>query len=143
MDADFRGTGMTIGNHPVAYHRAELKKLGATRVIDMATLTGAVSIALCRAYPQLEMIVVDQPPVVAKTAVHIEAAALGVLAHARDVPLEAVARLGAHAERAASKMVDAVLASVIERDPPSPPTREHGGDRAGPVAGPVACERAS
>src|SRR5262249_34872408 len=27
MDADFRGTGMTIGKHPVAYHRAELNKL--------------------------------------------------------------------------------------------------------------------
>jgi error-prone DNA polymerase len=34
MDADFRGTGLTIGRHPVAYHRAELNKLGACRAID-------------------------------------------------------------------------------------------------------------
>jgi DNA polymerase III alpha subunit len=35
MAADFRGTGLTIGRHPVAYHRAELDKLGACRAIDM------------------------------------------------------------------------------------------------------------
>jgi error-prone DNA polymerase len=35
MDADFRGTGLTIGHHPVAYHRTELKKLGACRAIDV------------------------------------------------------------------------------------------------------------
>ncbi|MGH9931304.1 MAG: DNA polymerase III subunit alpha [Pyrinomonadaceae bacterium] len=35
MDADFRGTGLTIGRHPVAYHRAELNKLGACRASDM------------------------------------------------------------------------------------------------------------
>ncbi len=35
MDADFRGMGLTIGRHPVAYHRAELNKLGACRAIDM------------------------------------------------------------------------------------------------------------
>jgi error-prone DNA polymerase len=35
MTADFRGTGLTIGRHPVAYHRAELNKLGACRAIDM------------------------------------------------------------------------------------------------------------
>ena len=35
MDADFRGTGLTIGRHPVAYHRAELNQLGACRAIDM------------------------------------------------------------------------------------------------------------
>ena len=38
MDADFRGTGLTIGRHPVAYHRAELNKLGACRAIDMQQL---------------------------------------------------------------------------------------------------------
>jgi error-prone DNA polymerase len=38
MDADFRGTGLTIGHHPVAYHRAELKKLGACRAIDIQHL---------------------------------------------------------------------------------------------------------
>ena len=35
MDADFRGTGLTIGRHPVAYHRSELNKLGASRAIDI------------------------------------------------------------------------------------------------------------
>jgi error-prone DNA polymerase len=47
MDADFRGTGLTIGRHPVAYHRAELNKLGACRAIDMQQLRdgSAVSVA--------------------------------------------------------------------------------------------------
>ena len=35
MDADFRGTGLTIGRHPVAHHRAELDKLGVARAIDI------------------------------------------------------------------------------------------------------------
>jgi len=38
MDADFRGTGLTIGKHPVAYHRAELNKLDALRAIDIRKL---------------------------------------------------------------------------------------------------------
>ncbi|PWT93370.1 MAG: error-prone DNA polymerase, partial [Blastocatellia bacterium] len=38
VDADFRGTGLTIGKHPVAYHRAELNKLGALRAIDVARM---------------------------------------------------------------------------------------------------------
>jgi error-prone DNA polymerase len=38
LNADFRGTGLTIGKHPVAYHRAELNKLGALRALDIATL---------------------------------------------------------------------------------------------------------
>ena len=38
MDADFRGTGLTIGKHPVAYHRAELNKLDALRAIDIREL---------------------------------------------------------------------------------------------------------
>ncbi|HVQ37759.1 MAG TPA: OB-fold nucleic acid binding domain-containing protein, partial [Pyrinomonadaceae bacterium] len=39
MDADFRGTGLTIGRHPVAYHRAELIKLGACRAIEMQQMS--------------------------------------------------------------------------------------------------------
>jgi DNA polymerase III alpha subunit len=35
MDADFRGTGLTIGRHPVAYHRPQLNQLGASRAIDI------------------------------------------------------------------------------------------------------------
>jgi error-prone DNA polymerase len=36
MDADFRGTGLTIGRHPVAYHRPELNQWGVCRAVDMA-----------------------------------------------------------------------------------------------------------
>jgi error-prone DNA polymerase len=35
LDADFRGTGLTIGRHPVAHYRSELNKLGASRAIDI------------------------------------------------------------------------------------------------------------
>ena len=35
VDADFRGTGLTIGKHPVAYHREKLKRLKALRAIDI------------------------------------------------------------------------------------------------------------
>jgi error-prone DNA polymerase len=38
VDADFRGTGLTIGKHPVAYHRGELKKLKALRAADIRKL---------------------------------------------------------------------------------------------------------
>ncbi|HEY6244043.1 MAG TPA: error-prone DNA polymerase [Pyrinomonadaceae bacterium] len=38
MNADFRGTGLTIGKHPVAYHRMELNKLGALRAIDIGKI---------------------------------------------------------------------------------------------------------
>jgi hypothetical protein len=49
---------------------------GASRIMDVGGGSGAVSIALCRAFPALEAIVVDQPPVAARAAVHIEAAGL-------------------------------------------------------------------
>jgi error-prone DNA polymerase len=38
MNADFRGTGLTIGKHPVEYHRTELNKLGALRAMDIGNL---------------------------------------------------------------------------------------------------------
>ncbi|MFN2530039.1 MAG: DNA polymerase III subunit alpha [Pyrinomonadaceae bacterium] len=38
VDADFRGTGMSIGKHPVAYHRSELNRLGALRATDVSNL---------------------------------------------------------------------------------------------------------
>jgi len=51
---------------------------GATRrFMDVGGGSGAVSIALCRAHPHLQAVVVDQPPVVAKAADHIAAAGLG------------------------------------------------------------------
>jgi len=44
LNADFRGTGLTIGKHPVAYHRAELNKLGALRALDIATLRNGTAV---------------------------------------------------------------------------------------------------
>lgn len=38
VEADFRGTGLTIGKHPVAYHRGELNRLKALRAIDIRKL---------------------------------------------------------------------------------------------------------
>ena len=38
VDADFRGTGVKIGKHPVAQHRDELNKLNALRAIDIRKL---------------------------------------------------------------------------------------------------------
>jgi error-prone DNA polymerase len=35
LDADFRGTGVTIGRHPVAHHRHELQKLGVLSASDI------------------------------------------------------------------------------------------------------------
>ncbi|MDQ2976416.1 MAG: error-prone DNA polymerase [Acidobacteriota bacterium] len=46
MDADFRGTGLTIGRHPVAYHRSELNKLGACRAIDMQQMRNGSRISV-------------------------------------------------------------------------------------------------
>lgn len=48
----------------------------ATRLMDIGGGSGAVSIALCRAYPGLEAIVVDQAPVVARAALHVDRAGL-------------------------------------------------------------------
>ena len=36
--ADYGGTGMTIGRHPMAYRRAEMDALGVTRAIDLAAI---------------------------------------------------------------------------------------------------------
>ena len=35
MVADFRGTGVTVGRHPMTYHRTRLKKLGALTAIEL------------------------------------------------------------------------------------------------------------
>ena len=50
---------------------------GVRRVMDVGGGSGAVSIALCKAFPELEAVVVDQPPVAAKAAEHIAEARLG------------------------------------------------------------------
>ena len=36
--ADYRGTGMTIGRHPMAYRRAEMNARGVTRALDLAAV---------------------------------------------------------------------------------------------------------
>jgi error-prone DNA polymerase len=35
MVADFRGTGVTVGHHPMTYHRTRLKKLGALTAVEL------------------------------------------------------------------------------------------------------------
>ena len=44
LDADFRGTGLTIGRHPVAHHRGELIKLGVARAIDVGELRNGTTV---------------------------------------------------------------------------------------------------
>jgi error-prone DNA polymerase len=44
LSADLRGTGMTIGRHPVAMYRNELEKLGAWRAIDIQQLPDGSSV---------------------------------------------------------------------------------------------------
>src|SRR4029077_11358481 len=34
--ADFRGTGMTVGPHPMAYHRARMDAIGVRKASDLA-----------------------------------------------------------------------------------------------------------
>jgi SAM-dependent methyltransferase len=48
-----------------------------TRLMDVGGGSGAISISLCRAYPGLQAVVVDQAPVAARADVHIERAGLG------------------------------------------------------------------
>ena len=36
--ADFRGTGMTVGPHPMSYHRARMERMGVRRAIDLSQL---------------------------------------------------------------------------------------------------------
>jgi error-prone DNA polymerase len=38
--ADFRGTGMTVGPHPMAYHRARLQKMGVRAAVELANIPG-------------------------------------------------------------------------------------------------------
>ncbi len=44
LDADFRGTGLTIGRHPVAQYRAELNKLGILHARDLQTLRNGLRV---------------------------------------------------------------------------------------------------
>ena len=38
LHADYHGTGVTVGQHPMAYRRAEMNALGVTRAIDLARI---------------------------------------------------------------------------------------------------------
>jgi error-prone DNA polymerase len=38
LDADYRGTGVTIGRHPMAYQREELRARGVSRACDLARM---------------------------------------------------------------------------------------------------------
>lgn len=42
VNADFRGTGLTIGRHPMAYRREELNTLGVKRAIDLREIRNGV-----------------------------------------------------------------------------------------------------
>jgi error-prone DNA polymerase len=46
IDADFRGTGLTIGKHPVAYHRSELNRLGVLPAIDVSKMSDGSSVRI-------------------------------------------------------------------------------------------------
>ncbi|HKT47128.1 MAG TPA: error-prone DNA polymerase, partial [Candidatus Acidoferrales bacterium] len=47
--ADFQGTGLTIGPHPMAFHRAELTKLGALTAAQLQTLRDGVHVRVAGA----------------------------------------------------------------------------------------------
>src|SRR5581483_9039876 len=42
--ADFRGTGMTIGPHPMSYHRERMEKLGVYRAIELASVPTVIRV---------------------------------------------------------------------------------------------------
>jgi error-prone DNA polymerase len=44
--ADFRGTGMTVGPHPMAYHRAELRKMGIRSAAELAHLPDGMQVRI-------------------------------------------------------------------------------------------------
>jgi len=42
--ADFRGTGMTVGPHPMAYHRGEMKRRGICSAIELRNLPDGANV---------------------------------------------------------------------------------------------------
>jgi error-prone DNA polymerase len=58
--ADFHGTGMTVGPHPMAYRRAEMKKLGIRAAIELATTPDGTRVRVAGA------VIVRQRPGTAK-----------------------------------------------------------------------------
>jgi error-prone DNA polymerase len=47
--ADFRGTGMTVGPHPLAYHRAELRRQGIRSAVELARLPDGMHVRVAGA----------------------------------------------------------------------------------------------
>jgi error-prone DNA polymerase len=47
--ADFRGTGMTVGPHPMAYHRAEMKQQGIRSAADLRALRDGTNVRIAGA----------------------------------------------------------------------------------------------
>jgi error-prone DNA polymerase len=47
--ADFRGTGMTVGPHPMAYHRAQMKRQGVRSASDLHTLRDGMNVRIAGA----------------------------------------------------------------------------------------------
>jgi len=44
--ADFRGTGMTVGPHPMAYHRAHMQELGVRRAVELKQIPGGKKVRI-------------------------------------------------------------------------------------------------
>ena len=44
--ADYRGTGMTVGPHPMSYHRAELRKMGIRCAVELAGLPDGMHVLI-------------------------------------------------------------------------------------------------
>jgi error-prone DNA polymerase len=49
LTADFKSTGLTVGPHPMAYHRTELKKIGVVPAIDLKTMQDGVYVRIAGA----------------------------------------------------------------------------------------------
>ena len=49
LAADFRGTGITVGPHPMAYRRAEMQKQGVRRAIELAKLPDGMHVRVAGA----------------------------------------------------------------------------------------------
>ena len=47
--ADFRGTGMTIGPHPMAYKRLQMKQKGVRSVADLQNLRNGMNVRIAGA----------------------------------------------------------------------------------------------
>jgi error-prone DNA polymerase len=46
LQADYAGTGVNIGRHPMAYRRAEMQALGVRRAIDLARLRNGLAVKI-------------------------------------------------------------------------------------------------